>query len=88
MATGLSQALEGKASIVAVTALVDSTIALIVATSSKARELGVSSGNLVKVASGILGGGGGGKDNIAQGVGPDTFKLKDAIAAIEKELNS
>jgi alanyl-tRNA synthetase len=88
MATGISQALEGKASIVAVTALVDSKIALIVATSSKARELGISSGNLVKVASGILGGGGGGKDNIAQGGGPDTFKLKDAIAAIEKELNS
>ena len=88
MATGLSQALERKASIVAVTALVDSKIALIVATSSKARELGVSSGNLVKVASGILGGGGGGKDNIAQGGGPETSKLKEAIAAIEKELNS
>ena len=88
MATGLSQALESKASIVAVTALVDSKIALIVATSSKARELGVSSGNLVKVASGILGGGGGGKDNIAQGGGPETSKLKEAIAAIEKELNS
>jgi alanyl-tRNA synthetase len=88
MATGLSQALESKASVVAVTALVDSKIALIVATSSKARELGVSSGNLVKVASGILGGGGGGKDNIAQGGGPETSKLKEAIAAIEKELNS
>ena len=88
MATGLSQALERKASIVAVTALVDSKIALIVATSSRARELGVSSGNLVKVASGILGGGGGGKDNIAQGGGPDTSKLKEAIAAIEKELKS
>lgn len=88
MATGLSQALESKASIVAVTALVDSKIAIIVATSSKARELGVSSGTLVKVASGILGGGGGGKDNIAQGGGPETAKLKEAIAAIEKELNS
>ena len=88
IATGLSQALESKASIVAVTALVDSKIALIVATSSKARELGVSSGTLVKVASGILGGGGGGKDNIAQGGGPETSKLKEAIAAIEKELSS
>jgi alanyl-tRNA synthetase len=88
MATGLSQALESKASIVAVTAFVDSKIVLIVATSSNARELGVSSGNLVKVASGILGGGGGGKDNIAQGGGPETSKLKEAIAALEKELNS
>jgi alanyl-tRNA synthetase len=88
IATGLSQALESKASIVAVSALVDSKIAIIVATSSKARELGVSSGTLVKVASGILGGGGGGKDNIAQGGGPETSKLKEAIAAIEKELSS
>jgi alanyl-tRNA synthetase len=88
MATGLSQAQERKASIVAVTALVEGKIVLIVATSSKARELGISSGTLVKVASGILGGGGGGKDNIAQGGGPETSKLKEAISAIEKELKS
>jgi alanyl-tRNA synthetase len=88
MASTLSQALEGKASVVAVTATIDKKVVLIVATSSKARELGISSGSLVKLASGILGGGGGGKDNIAQGGGPETSKLKEAIGAIEKELNS
>jgi alanyl-tRNA synthetase len=88
LATALSQALEGKASVVAVTATIDRKIVLIVATSTKARELGISSGTLVKVASEILGGGGGGKDNIAQGGGPTTSKLKEAISAIEKELNS
>jgi alanyl-tRNA synthetase len=88
LATTLSQALETKACVVAVTATIDKKVVLIVATSSKARELGVSSGALVKVASGILGGGGGGKDNIAQGGGPSTSKLKEAIKAIEKELNS
>ena len=88
MATGLSQALETKPSVVAVTATIDSKVVLIVATSSKARELGISSGSLVKIASGVLGGGGGGKDNIAQGGGPSTSKLKEAISAIEQELNS
>jgi alanyl-tRNA synthetase len=88
MASALSQALEGKASVVAVTATIDKKIVLIVATSTKAREVGISSGTLVKVASEILGGGGGGKDNIAQGGGPTTSKLKEAISAIEKELNS
>jgi alanyl-tRNA synthetase len=88
LATALSQALEGKASVVAVTATIDKKIVLIVATSTKAREVGISSGTLVKVASEILGGGGGGKDNIAQGGGPTTSKLKEAISAIEKELSS
>lgn len=88
MATGLSQALEAKPSVVAVTATIDNKVVLIVATSSKAREVGISSGSLVKVASGVLGGGGGGKDNIAQGGGPSTSKLKEAISAIENELNS
>jgi alanyl-tRNA synthetase len=88
MATGLSQALEAKPAVVAVTATIDNKVVLIVATSSKARELGISSGSLVKVASGVLGGGGGGKDNIAQGGGPSTSKLKEAISAIERELNS
>jgi alanyl-tRNA synthetase len=88
MATTLSQALEGKASVVAVTATIDKKVVLIVAASAKARDLGISSGKLVKVASEILGGGGGGKDNIAQGGGPTTSKLQEAILAIEKELNS
>jgi alanyl-tRNA synthetase len=88
MATALSQTLEGKASVIAVTATIDKKIVLIVATSTKAREIGISSGTLVKVASEILGGGGGGKDNIAQGGGPSTSKLGEAISAIEKELKS
>jgi alanyl-tRNA synthetase len=86
LATSLSQALEGKASVVAVTSVIDEKVVLLVATSAKARELGASSGNLVKVASAVLGGGGGGKDNLAQGGGPNVSKLKDAVLAIEQGL--
>ena len=87
LTTSLMQALENKNSVVAVSATIDEKVTLIVATSSKARELGASSGALVKVASTVLGGGGGGKDNIAQGGGPLTSKLKEAISAIEKDLS-
>ena len=88
MATYLMQGLENQPAVVAVSAVIDQKVVLIVATSSKARELGASSGSLVKAASAILGGGGGGKDNIAQGGGPETSKLKEAIVQIEKDLKS
>jgi alanyl-tRNA synthetase len=58
LATSLAQALESKAAVVSVTATIDEKVVLIIATSVKARELGASSGSLVKVASAILGGGG------------------------------
>ena len=86
LATSLAQALEAKASVVAVTAVIEDKVVLIVACSAKARELGASSGNLVKLASAVLGGGGGGKENLAQGGGPLVAKLKDAVSAIEQSL--
>ena len=88
LATSLIQALEARAGVVAVTATVDEKVVLIVATTTKARDASASSGSLVKLASAVLGGGGGGKDNIAQGGGPLVSKLKEAIAAIEKELGA
>ena len=86
LATSLAQALEAKSSVVAVTAVIEDKVVLIVACSAKARELGASSGNLVKLASAVLGGGGGGKENLAQGGGPLVAKLKDAVSAIEQSL--
>jgi alanyl-tRNA synthetase len=86
LANSLIQALDGTAGVVTVTAVIDKKISLIVATSAKARELGASSGALVKVASEVLGGGGGGKDNIAQGGGPLLSNLAQAIEAIKQGL--
>jgi alanyl-tRNA synthetase len=86
LATSLAQALEAKPSVVAVTAVIEDKVVLIVTCSAKARELGASSGNLVKLASAVLGGGGGGKDNLAQGGGPMVAKLKGAVSAIEQSL--
>jgi len=59
---------------------------LVVATNGAARDKGFSAGDLVKTASQILGGGGGGKPDVAQGGGADVTKVPDAVAAIESAL--
>jgi alanyl-tRNA synthetase len=57
-----------------------------VATTDSARASGAKAGELVRIASAVLGGGGGGKDDYAQGGGTDVSKLDEAVAAIEKAL--
>ena len=52
---------------------------IVVATTEEARAEGVSAGDLVKEACGVLGGGGGGKPYIAQGGGQDPSKITDAL---------
>jgi len=60
--------------------------AVIVATNQAARDAGFSAGDLVKTASQVLGGGGGGKPDVAQGGGTDSTKVPDAVAAIGAAL--
>ncbi|MEV8180817.1 alanine--tRNA ligase [Specibacter sp. NPDC078692] len=55
---------------------------ILVVTNEAAREAGVKAGNLVKLASGILGGGGGGKPDMAQGGGQDVNAIGAALAAV------
>jgi len=88
LALAVTGKLENSAAVSAVAGIVGGKIALIVSTTAPARELGAASGQLVKLASEVLGGGGGGKDNIAQGGGPKIDSLNEAIAAIERELSS
>jgi alanyl-tRNA synthetase len=59
---------------------------LIVAVSEKAREQGLKAGALVKIGSTILGGGGGGKADVAQGGGVDASKSSLALSAIEDSI--
>jgi alanyl-tRNA synthetase len=88
LASALRDKLESDSAVAAIAGISVDKIILIVATTKKAREAGISSGNLVKVASAILGGGGGGKDDIAQGGGPELSKLADAFAAIENSIKN
>lgn len=59
---------------------------VVVATNALARERTLQAGALVKVAAQTLGGGGGGKPDLAQGGGQDATRIGDALAAIERAV--
>ena len=59
---------------------------LVVATSEGARAVGVKAGALVKIGSTVLGGGGGVKDDYAQGGGTDAARSLEALNAISNAL--
>lgn len=56
-----------------------------VATNEAARKAGIKAGDLVRGASKILGGGGGGKPDFAQGGGSDASQIDAALSALESE---
>ena len=60
--------------------------AVIAATNQAAREAGIRAGDLAKLGAGLLGGGGGGKPDLAQGGGTDASKIEEALAAIRRSL--
>lgn len=72
--------------VIALFAAVDDKPVLTVAVTKAAQAMDIKAGDLVKKASGILGGGGGGKADLAQGAGTDASKIGLAIAELEKSL--
>lgn len=59
---------------------------LVVATTAPARALGLRAGSLVRLATAALGGRGGGRDDLAQGGGPDVQAVPAALAALAAAL--
>ena len=55
---------------------------VIVGTNQAARDAGVNAGALAKTAAGVLGGGGGGKADLAQGGGTDSDAIPAALTAV------
>ncbi len=74
--------------VVALAAEIDAKPAVIVATNDGSRAAGITAGQLAKIAAGILGGGGGGKDDLAQGGGTDLAKIGAALEAIAAAVAS
>ncbi|GAA1883526.1 alanine--tRNA ligase [Streptomyces durmitorensis] len=56
----------------------------VIATNEAARERGLKAGDLVRTAAKTLGGGGGGKPDVAQGGGQNVAAIGDAMAAVER----
>ncbi|NHN55031.1 alanine--tRNA ligase [Calidifontibacter sp. DB0510] len=77
---------DGAPAVVAVTGTGGGRPVVVVATNSGARDQGVRAGDLVKVAASALGGGGGGKPDLAQGGGQDPTKVGAALREIEQAL--
>jgi alanyl-tRNA synthetase len=59
---------------------------VVVAVNDAARAAGISASVLVRAASEVLGGKGGGKDDVAQGGGADPSRSGEALAAIRRTL--
>ncbi|MGW9155858.1 DHHA1 domain-containing protein, partial [Streptomyces virginiae] len=56
----------------------------VIATNEAARERGLKAGDLVRTAAKTLGGGGGGKPDVAQGGGQNPAAVPEAISAVER----
>jgi alanyl-tRNA synthetase len=59
---------------------------LLVAATKGAVDRGIRAGDIVKVAARVVGGGGGGRDTMAQAGGRDPAKLPDALQAARAEI--
>ena len=77
-----------KSVVVSLSAITDERVVLAVAVDEAARGLGIKAGELAKAASTELGGGGGGKDDFAQGGGPKIDQLVGAGEALTKLIAS
>ncbi len=74
--------------VVALVGGTDEKPAVVVATTTGARERGLRAGALVKDACAALGGRGGGKDDLAQGGGSDSTGIDKALASVEAAVDA
>ncbi|WP_149562804.1 alanine--tRNA ligase [Streptomyces cacaoi] len=78
------QRLGSRAGVVALFAVSNGRPLTVIATNEAAREHGLKAGDLVRTAAKTLGGGGGGKPDVAQGGGQNPEAVDEAIAAVER----
>jgi alanyl-tRNA synthetase len=69
--------------VVAVAGVAKERPVVVIATNDEARRWGVKAGELVREAAGVLGGSGGGKDDVAQGGGTEASRIGEALRRIE-----
>ncbi|MEO7588201.1 MAG: alanine--tRNA ligase-related protein, partial [Arachnia sp.] len=86
LATDLRDRLGSGPAVVALIGGADGKAAALVATNDAARALGIKAGALIARACAVLGGKGGGRDDIAQGGGTQPEAAPQALTAIEAEL--
>jgi alanyl-tRNA synthetase len=76
----------GQPGAVVVIGAADGKVAAVAAVNDEARERGVSANALIRSVGPLLGGKGGGKDDVAQGGGTDASRIDEALALVETEV--
>ncbi|MFF3565543.1 alanine--tRNA ligase [Streptomyces sp. NPDC002574] len=74
----------GRPAVVALFTVANDRPLTVIATNEAARERGLKAGDLVRAAAKTLGGGGGGKPDVAQGGGQNADAVGDAVAAVQR----
>jgi len=86
LAIKLRDNLSQESAVVALVGQVEGKPFLVVTCNALAQTNGAKAGDLVKIGAQVLGGGGGGKSDIAQGAGSDLTKIAEALKAISESL--
>jgi len=76
----------GRPGAVVVIGSADGKVSVVAAVNDEARSRGVSANELVRAVGPLVGGKGGGKDDVAQGGGTDTTRIDEALALVETEV--
>lgn len=74
--------------LVVIGGVADDRPTIVVATNEMARTRGLKAGDLVRTGATVMGGGGGGKPDVAQGGGTDPNALQSAISAVVEQATS
>ncbi|CAB4724611.1 unannotated protein [freshwater metagenome] len=77
---------QGEPGVVVVIGVADGKPSVVAATTDEARACGLSANDLVRALGPLLGGKGGGKDDVAQGGGTDASQVDQALALVLAEV--
>ncbi|MCW2736967.1 alanine--tRNA ligase, partial [Nocardioides sp.] len=77
---------QGEPGVVVVIGQADGKVSVVAATNDEARARGLSAGELVRLLGPLLGGKGGGKDDVAQGGGTDASRIDEALALVVSDV--
>ncbi len=76
----------GQPGVVVVIGEADGKVSVVAATNDEARARGLSANDLVRAVGPLVGGKGGGKDDVAQGGGTDASRIDEALALVRSEI--
>ncbi len=77
---------QGRPGVVVVIGAADGKVSVVAAANDEARARGLSANALVRAVGPLVGGKGGGKDDVAQGGGTDASRIDEALALVTTEV--